>query len=94
MSILVLGGAGYIGSHTVKKLIEQGENVVIADNLQLADRPYIWMRSNPRKPNSIRGDIRDRAFLGNVYADERGRYRRRSFILRRILSSAKAWKNR
>ena len=34
MSILVCGGAGYIGSHTVYKLIEQGKDVVIVDNLQ------------------------------------------------------------
>ena len=32
-SILVLGGAGYIGSHTVYELIDAGENVVIVDNL-------------------------------------------------------------
>ena len=34
MSILVLGGAGYIGSHTVYQLIENGKEVVIVDNLQ------------------------------------------------------------
>ena len=34
MTILVLGGAGYIGSHTVYELIEAGEDVVIADNLE------------------------------------------------------------
>ena len=33
-SILVLGGAGYIGSHTVYELIEAGENVVVVDNLE------------------------------------------------------------
>ena len=33
VSILVLGGAGYIGSHTVYELIDTGENVVIVDNL-------------------------------------------------------------
>ena len=32
-SILVLGGAGYIGSHTVYELIDAGESVVIVDNL-------------------------------------------------------------
>lgn len=34
MKILVLGGAGYIGSHTVYELIDAGEEVVIIDNLQ------------------------------------------------------------
>ena len=34
MTVLVLGGAGYIGSHTVYALIEKGEDVVIIDNLE------------------------------------------------------------
>ena len=34
MAILVLGGAGYIGSHTVYELIDAGRDVVIADNLE------------------------------------------------------------
>ena len=34
MKILVLGGAGYIGSHTVYRLIEQGHSVVVFDNLE------------------------------------------------------------
>ena len=33
MSVLVLGGAGYIGSHTVYELIDAGRDVVIVDNL-------------------------------------------------------------
>ncbi len=61
MSILVLGGAGYIGSHTVKKLIEQGENVVIADNLQTGHMDAV----NP-KAKFHKGDIRDRAFLDTL----------------------------
>ena len=36
MAILVLGGAGYIGSHTVYELIDAGREVVVADNLQTA----------------------------------------------------------
>ena len=34
-SILVLGGAGYIGSHTVYELIDAGKDVVVVDNLCL-----------------------------------------------------------
>lgn len=34
MAILVCGGAGYIGSHTVHALVERGENVIVVDNLQ------------------------------------------------------------
>lgn len=33
MKILVTGGAGYIGSHTVKMLLERGHNVIVLDNL-------------------------------------------------------------
>lgn len=34
MAILVLGGTGYIGSHTVYELIDAGRDMVVADNLQ------------------------------------------------------------
>ena len=34
MKVLVLGGAGYIGSHTVYRLIEEGNEVVVFDNLE------------------------------------------------------------
>lgn len=34
MSILVTGGAGYIGSHTVRYFLEHNEEVVVVDNLQ------------------------------------------------------------
>ena len=33
MTIAVLGGAGYIGSHTVKQLLADGEDVIVLDNL-------------------------------------------------------------
>lgn len=41
MKILVLGGAGYIGSHTVYELIEHGDEVVIFDNLETGHREAI-----------------------------------------------------
>lgn len=40
-SILVMGGAGYIGSHTVKHLVEQGYNCVVADNLSSGHREAV-----------------------------------------------------
>jgi len=34
MAVLVCGGAGYIGSHTVLELIDMGQNVIVVDNLE------------------------------------------------------------
>ena len=55
-SILVLGGAGYIGSHTVYELIAAGERVVVADNLQTGFRAAVHPAAR-----FYQGDIRDRA---------------------------------
>ncbi len=65
MAILVAGGAGYIGSHMVKDLIEHGEDVVVADNLSTGHRAAI----NP-KAKFYEGDIRDRKFLDKVFDNE------------------------
>ena len=56
MAILVLGGAGYIGSHTVYELIDAGRDVVVADNLLTGFRAAV----HP-KARFYRLDIRDRA---------------------------------
>ena len=58
MSILVLGGAGYIGSHAVYQLIDQGYNVVVVDNLQTGHLEAI----HP-KAKFYQGDIRNKEFL-------------------------------
>ena len=66
MSILVTGGAGYIGSHTVYKLIEQGEDVVVVDSLQRGYKQAI----HP-KARFYQGDIRDEKFLNEVFSKEK-----------------------
>ena len=66
MSILVLGGAGYIGSHTVYELIDTGEDVVIADNLETGHIEAV----HP-KAKFYKGDIRDRAFVDSVFENEK-----------------------
>lgn len=63
--ILVLGGAGYIGSHTVYELIEQGFDVVVADNLETGFKQAV----HP-KAKFYQGDIRDKAFIDGVFASE------------------------
>lgn len=65
MSILVLGGAGYIGSHTVYELIDAGEKVVIVDNLQTGFRAAVHPEAK-----FYEGDIRDRAFMDSVFENE------------------------
>lgn len=65
MSILVLGGAGYIGSHAVDQLINKGYNVVVVDNLQTGHK-----QSLHEKAVFYLGDIRDKAFLQNVFKSE------------------------
>ena len=65
MSILVLGGAGYIGSHTVYELVDNGEDVVIVDNLETGHREAL----HP-KARFYEGDIRDREFMDSVFEKE------------------------
>lgn len=66
MAILVLGGAGYIGSHTVYELIDSGADVVIADNLQTG-----YIQAVHPKARFYKGDIRDKAFLDNLFKQEK-----------------------
>lgn len=65
MSILVLGGAGYIGSHAVYQLIDRGYEVVVVDNLQTGHKKAV----HP-KATFYEGDIRNRDFLNNVFHNE------------------------
>lgn len=66
MSILVCGGAGYIGSHAVYQLIKVGEDVVIVDNLQTGHRNAI----NPRA-KFYEGDIRNSKFLDKIFSENK-----------------------
>jgi UDP-glucose 4-epimerase len=66
MTILVTGGAGYIGSHMVLALTEQGEDVVVLDNLSTG---YWWAVSAQAK--LIEGDIGDEALLDRIMAEHR-----------------------
>lgn len=66
MKILVLGGAGYIGSHTVYELIDDGAEVVIADNLETGHIEAV----HP-KAAFYQGDIRNREFVDSVLDKEK-----------------------
>ena len=66
MAILVLGGAGYIGSHTVYELIDCGEEVVVADNLETGHIEAV----HP-KAKFYQGDIRNREFVDKVFEENK-----------------------
>lgn len=66
MTILVLGGAGYIGSHTVYALVEKGVDVVVIDNLETGHIEAVH-----EKARFYKGDIRDRAFVDSVLDKEK-----------------------
>lgn len=66
MSILVCGGAGYIGSHTVAELLERGEEVIVADNLQKGHKDAVLEGAK-----LYVGDLRDEAFLEKVFTENR-----------------------
>ncbi|RKQ30223.1 UDP-glucose 4-epimerase GalE [Oceanobacillus halophilus] len=65
MSILVLGGAGYIGSHAVYQLIDQGEHVFVIDNLETGHKEALHPDAS-----FYEGDIRDIDFVRSVFAKE------------------------
>ena len=63
MAILVPGGAGYIGSHTVVELLEAGEDVVVIDNLVKGHRDAVL------GGKFYEGDLRDAEFLDRVFSE-------------------------
>ena len=65
MAILVLGGAGYIGSHMVDRLVEAGqEKVVVVDNLVTGHRAAVH-------PDAAfyEGDLADQDFMRKVFKE-------------------------
>ena len=66
MRLLVLGGAGYIGSHTALELIKKGHEVIVVDNLVTG-----YEKAVPDKAVFYQGDIRNFDFLDNLFKKER-----------------------
>lgn len=66
MRLLVLGGAGYIGSHTALELIKKGHEVIVVDNLVTG-----YEKAIPDKAVFYQGDIRNFDFLDNLFKKER-----------------------
>lgn len=64
LTILVTGGAGYIGSHAVRQLQQAGYQVLVLDNLVYGHREIV---EKVLKAELIVGDISDRALLDSVF---------------------------
>ncbi len=64
MTVLVTGGAGYIGSHMALELTDAGERVVVLDNLTTGFR---W--AVPPKATLVVGDVADEKLVGEIIAD-------------------------
>jgi UDP-glucose 4-epimerase len=64
-SVLVTGGAGYIGSHVVQQLVARGERVVVIDNLSAGFRDAV------RGAELVVGNVGDRALVASVLGTHR-----------------------
>ena len=60
MSILVTGGAGYVGSHTVKRLVESGEKVIVVDDLSAGHKGAV------SGAELVVGDFGDKDLMRNI----------------------------
>lgn len=71
--ILVTGGAGYVGSHTVLALLNQGINVTVIDNLSNSSIEAIRRieKISNKKVNFVHGDINNRAIIDRVFGDHK-----------------------
>ena len=71
MTILVTGGAGYIGSHTAVELLEAGHDVVVADNLCNASEESVARVEQiaGKKVRFYKADVRDSAALEQIFAE-------------------------
>lgn len=73
MSILVTGGTGYIGSHTVVELLNAGEDIIIVDNF-INSKPVVLDRIETitgKRPTFYEVDLLDKAALDAVFATHR-----------------------
>ncbi|MEO2037603.1 MAG: NAD-dependent epimerase/dehydratase family protein, partial [Martelella sp.] len=65
MTILVTGGAGYVGSHMAYALVDRGEKVVVLDDLSTGHGELV-----PSAAKLVKGDIADAKLVSKLIADE------------------------
>lgn len=78
-SVLVTGAAGFIGSHVVEMLLQRGDRVVGIDNFNTyyapdrkrANLEEVRSASPVERWTFVEGDIRERALIGRLFAEER-----------------------
>jgi len=70
MTILVTGGAGYIGSHTVVQLLDAGQDVLVLDNLSNSKAAVMERitKITGKLPVFIEGDVQDAALLQKLFS--------------------------
>ncbi len=66
MRVLVTGGAGYVGSHCLRPLLDAGHEIVVLDNLATGHREAV-----DRRATLIVGDVGDRALLERTFRSHR-----------------------
>ena len=64
MAILVTGGTGYVGSHTVAALVERGIETIIVDNMEKGHKEAVWPGAK-----LYEGDLRDIPFMDKLFAE-------------------------
>ncbi|MDG6881325.1 UDP-glucose 4-epimerase [Phocoenobacter uteri] len=71
MAILVTGGAGYIGSHTVVELLKQNQEIIVLDNLSNSSEVSLARISQitGKSVHFYKGDILDRQILRQIFAE-------------------------
>ena len=65
MKVLVTGGAGYIGSHTVRELVKSGHDVIVLDTLELGSKQAVG------NVKLYEGSVTDNALLDRVFTQEK-----------------------
>jgi UDP-glucose 4-epimerase len=65
MKVLITGGAGYIGSNMVKRLLDEGHAVTVADSLERGHKEFVDQRAT-----FIQGDLRSETFVKELFAKD------------------------
>ena len=73
MRILVTGGAGFIGSHTVLELLEKGFETVVVDNLCNSNEESLKRveKLTGKSIDFIKGDVRDKELIDSIFESKK-----------------------